>query len=223
MNKPYTYSLTLSQINEALDEHSPLLHPYAERHLKAKLNICIEWANKVADISKPKDCFRNFATLKLGPHSTFPVFGDGNYYNDEIRGFEDWIRYLHIARCTELNVDDSNSSYEKIRLQGGRLLVTEPHMTTSMGVSGEESNHLLDVDDCPPIGLWVDYIDTPEIVEIPQSGGQRYFRNDGYIISYIPQSFIELVQLGIDVNAEECIYWLEDQKHVSGKIIKSWI
>ena len=162
-------------------------------------------------------------TLKTGSQSNFPILGTGKWHEAEIRGYDDWIHYLHMERCDELGVEHTHSNDEKVDLFGGRLLVMEPASTTSTGVSAIETEHLLDVDDFPPIGLWVDYINTPEVVQIREYGEFRYLRNEGYILSYVPQSFVSSVQAGIDVNAEECIYWLEDLHHVSRDIIKSWI
>ena len=215
-------SLTPSQLNQALDNFSPLLNPFTEKQLKRRLKVCVLWANKVGDRLRPKECFREFATLELGPNSNLPIFGVGTTSESEIVGMNDWMDNLHSNRRKELESDRPfvNDEKEKVDLAGGRLLVMEPASTIWDGVSSAETEYLLDVCDFPPIGLWVAFIDTPKIVN---EDNVPYFRNDGYILSYIPPMFVDLVQAGMEVNAVDCIYWLDAQKHISGKIIQSWI
>jgi len=45
-------------------------------------------------------------------------------------------------------------------------------------------------------------------------------RHDSYILSYIPKSFVPMVQEAIDTNPEECIIWLEDEMHFTAQIFK---
>lgn len=213
--------LSPSQLNKALDKYSALIHVKRAGTLRHKINVCARWANKVADISNPKNCFRDLSMLGFNKDLKLPECNLGSYSDGIIRGYDDWMFYLHSARCDDLNIDRFKSD-DALTLAGGRLFVMEPHMTTAMGVSGAETVDFLDVDDCPPIGLWIDYIQMSKIVNYA-GHGQPYLSQSGYILSYIPAQFIDLVQRGIDVNAEECILWLDDHKHASAEIIRSWM
>jgi len=220
-SKNKNQSLNPEQVNEALDAFSALHHPNGARLLRQRINRCVRWANKVADISNAKSCFRNLGVFSCDEPYDFPVFTSKAGKLSDNLTYDDWMWDLDNARLQELG-EDLGRGDDLINLAGGQLLVAEPWGTTCTGISSEETNELFDLNDLPPIGLWVAYIGTPEIVPGNAEFHPPYFRDDGYILSYVPSSFVELVQRGIDVNIEDCIYWLEGQDHVSAKIIKSW-
>ena len=211
-----------TQVNEALDSFSELYHPRVAARLRQKINLCVQWANNVADVAEVKNCFRNIGSFSLSESHTFPVFKTRSDKMFENLTYQDWMSTLHDTRRKDLGEERLLGSNDFIDLAGGRLLVVEPWGTTWTGISCTETGAFFDINDLPPIGLWVEYISTPEIVSGTPKEHPPYFRDDGYILSYVPKSFLEVVQRGIDVNAEECIYWLEDQEHISGAIIKSW-
>lgn len=58
------------------------------------------------------------------------------------------------------------------------------------GAAQAETGGWFDADNIPPSDTWICMVDE-------------------MLISWVPASFVELVQGGIDVNPEECICWLE--------------
>ena len=214
--------LSPTQINAALDSFSELHHPRAAERLRRKINLCVTWANQFADVSDPENCFRNLGRFSESATYQFPVFKTKDGKVSENNSYQDWMSTLHDARRKELGPDQVHASGDRINLAGGRLLVAEPWGSTWTGVGTVETDGVFDINDLPPSGLWVEYIATPKIVSTTPSLHPAYFRDDGYVLCYIPSAFIEMVQSAIDVNCEDCIYWLEDQEHVSAKIITSW-
>jgi len=75
-------------------------------------------------------------------------------------------------------------------LHRGRLLLYVPSENISDGASQHSSNGFFDVNDCPPWDLWLQY-------------------SDRTLISWVPEILLPLAQAGIDVNAVECIRWLD--------------
>ena len=215
-------SLSPMQVNDALDSLSELYHPRIAARLREKINVCVQWTSKVADISDAKNCFRNLGTFSQSLSHNFPVFTTKHGKASENLSYQDWMSTLHEARRKELGSERVHSADDTIELAGGRLLVVEPWGSTWTGVGKAETGEFFDINDFPPIGLWVAYIATPKIISATPKEHPPYFSDDGFVLCYIPRSFIEMVQSAIDVNCEECIYWLEDQVHVSAKIIASW-
>jgi len=179
-------------------------------------------ANKNADISDPENCFRNLGCFSESATHKFPVFKTKHGKVSENNSYQDWMSTLLDARRKELGPDLVHSAGDTIELAGGRLLASEPWGSTWTGVGTVETDGFFDINDLPPIGLWVEYIATPKIVSATPRVHPAYFSDNGYILCYIPRAFIEMAQSAIDVNCEDCIYWLEDQEHVSAEIIMSW-
>lgn len=87
-------------------------------------------------------------------------------------------------------------------LAKGRLLVYWPNGNLADGASANETNGFFDVDNIPPWDTWVAYF--------YESGQSNYQSN--YLVSWIPEVFIELASSGIEVNPEQCISWLDEVK-----------
>jgi hypothetical protein len=71
----------------------------------------------------------------------------------------------------------------------GRMLIYVPEANVSDGASEAASSGFFDLYDAPPWDVWVAY-------------------SDGTLLAWVPPQLIGLAQMGIDVNAVECISWL---------------
>ena len=70
----------------------------------------------------------------------------------------------------------------------GRILLFVPSETLFDGAAQQSSNGFFDVNNVPPWDTWVDFVDRA-------------------IVCWVPTVLVDAVQMGIDVNPEECIRW----------------
>ena len=104
------------------------------------------------------------------------------------------------------------------KLMGGRMLVMRPNDTLSDGLSKQITRGFFDVNNLPPPMLTVALVDCPEFYRPDKD---IILQQDYYILSYIPKSFVPMVHEAINTNPEECILWLENEKHFTAQIFKS--
>lgn len=88
--------------------------------------------------------------------------------------------------------------------QGGRLLFYDADGSLFDGAAEAESRGFLDADNAPPWDTWLGFIREPDIA------GRRWCQT--YVLAWIPPAFVPAVDLGIQVNPEECILWANDPK-----------
>lgn len=72
---------------------------------------------------------------------------------------------------------------------GGRMLTYVPSESLFDGAAEVQSKGFFDYDNAPPWDTWIAY-------------------SDRTLLSWVPGELVPLVQLGIDVNPEECIRWM---------------
>jgi hypothetical protein len=75
----------------------------------------------------------------------------------------------------------------------GKILSIELDDSFWDGCSEDQSDGFIDQFDCPPIDTWVYLVDNP---------GNRV------LYAWVPQQFVELVDIAIAVNALECLSWM---------------
>ncbi len=83
---------------------------------------------------------------------------------------------------------------------GGKLLAFVPAQSLWDGASEEETGGFFDTDNTPPWDTWVQFV---------RDSYQKESNDVWYLLSWIPEAFINLAQSGIDVNPEGCIFWAE--------------
>ena len=202
---------TTRDLNEILEETSR--HKYWNGFSRPDFDECVQWANKVADPAAPEACFRKLR-IDDGFTSNFP-----SAYHSQI--------LLSRARAEDMGyeIDQLYGPLTSPDLKGGRMLVMRPNDTLSDGIANEITSGFFDVENLPPPMLTIALVDAPEFIGNREFIGGRnsiYLRQDFYILSYVPKSFIPMVQEAIDTNAEDCILWLEDEKHFTAQIFKSY-
>lgn len=87
-------------------------------------------------------------------------------------------------------------------LAGGRLLAFAPSDSLSDGCAEQETGGFLNTENAPPWDTWIGVI--------------REITGREYLLSWIPPAFVELVSLGIEVNPEECIWWIDADLQLLG-------
>jgi hypothetical protein len=92
-------------------------------------------------------------------------------------------------------------------LAGGRLLGYVPDDNLADGAAEAATWEYFDVDNVPPWDTWVGYV---------SEAGRR-----GYLVSWVPPCFVELVGGGIAVNPEECLWWLDERDTELARLLRS--
>lgn len=87
-------------------------------------------------------------------------------------------------------------------LAGGRLLAFAPSESLFDGCAEQETGGFLNTENAPPWDTWIGVI--------------REITGREYVLSWIPSAFVELVSLGIEVNPEECIWWVDADLQLLG-------
>jgi hypothetical protein len=90
-------------------------------------------------------------------------------------------------------------------LNCGRLLAFAPDGTLQDGAANVATDGFLDDDNIPPWDTWVWYV-----TDDPVNNLEWWRGCDSYLLSWVPDSLIEVVASGIWVNPEECIRWATD-------------
>ena len=81
----------------------------------------------------------------------------------------------------------------------GRLFAYHPEENLCDGAAVAESEGFLDVENAPPWDTWVGWIEG--------NAGQP---ESGCLLAWVPGVFCPHANGGVEVNAEECIYWLPE-------------
>jgi len=91
-----------------------------------------------------------------------------------------------------------------------KLLVCQVSSSLHDGASQYESKGYLDLVDIPPWDTWI-LFGTDTFITYPLSEAEK----KGYLVSWVPASFVDDVQKGIDANTTGCLQWSQDVDHSS--------
>ncbi len=109
---------------------------------------------------------------------------------DELGSDSDWLQTVSevVSKRSAQNQQNPSVEAQSISIDSGRFLIYFPHENLADGAAQVGSNGFFDVNNVPPWDLWVSF-------------------SEGALISWVPLGLIELAQMGIDANPEECIRW----------------
>ena len=116
-------------------------------------------------------------------------------------GFDDVICDLGSVRrykLQNLNVDAMTIGQS---LRSGRFLCFFPDANLTDGAAESETDGFFDAYNNPPWDTWVGYF---------VDRHQEVISCFSYVLCFVPNDLIPLVDRGIVVNPEECIQWLEN-------------
>lgn len=110
---------------------------------------------------------------------------------DELRTDSDWFQAVSevVSKRRERKKRDSPVEDDFAFVDLDRLLIYFPHENPADGAAEVSSNGFYDANNVPPWEIWVSF-------------------SDGALISWVPLGLIEVAQMGIDANPENCIRWL---------------
>ena len=106
------------------------------------------------------------------------------------------------TRSKLLNEHDYGIAAEPLK---GRLLLYYPYLSLSDGAAELVSKGFFDTNNEPAWDVWV-FCDRDERVSNPQDYGT-------YLLCWIPNRLIDLVEQGIRINPEACLEWATESKH----------
>lgn len=125
------------------------------------------------------------------------------------QGYDDIVCDIGFSRQRYLGYNKIPIPKGKPNLAGGRLLVYYPDLQLSDGAAEVATDGFFDVFNLPPFDTWLTFIEDSALQHMHQK----------QLLCYIPASAVHLADLGISVNPEECILWLEDTNGAT----KNWI
>jgi hypothetical protein len=90
-------------------------------------------------------------------------------------------------------------------LHTGRLLIFDPDQTTTDGAPTVSTGGFFNDDDVPAWDTWIAYV-----IGDPISGGNDGRHWDSYVLSWVPDSLVAMVEDGMDCISIPCHYWVDD-------------
>lgn len=150
--------------------------------LRRKITDTKQWQNAMALLKQIRDSLgpidRKLRSTELKPSFGLDGFGDDALWARAVA--EVVARRSQLTAAKSAETGDSNI--------GGRLLLYTPSENLACGAAEASSNGFFDVNNVPPWDIWVDF-------------------SEGTLVSWIPPALLDVAQMGIYVNPEECIRW----------------
>lgn len=153
-----------------------------KRDPRRKITDTKSWKSAMALFKEIRDSLGPMDRKMRSPELK-PSFGFDELGNDTL-----WAQAVAevVARRSRLT---AGTSAEKGDMSvGGRLLLYSPNENLACGAAEASSNGFFDVNNVPPWDIWVDF-------------------SEGTLVSWVPPALIDVAQMGIDANPEECIRW----------------
>lgn len=134
---------------------------------------------EILDSSRP--ILSGFRSSKLRP--SLPI--------DEYKTESDWSNAVDdvVVKRSRILKQEWTSQHSTLA-KGGRLLLYFPLENLADGAAQVNSAGFYDVDNVPPWDIWIGF-------------------SRGALISWVPPTLIEIAQMGIDANPENCIQWAD--------------
>jgi hypothetical protein len=110
---------------------------------------------------------------------------------------------------------DTAQTLERARSEEGKLLLYYPDANLYDGAAELHSRGYFDVDNAPPWDTWMYYVQDDVCWKEPgeqQRGGDDAPGDtafSSFLVSWVPQQFVELADAGIWANPERCIIWAD--------------
>jgi hypothetical protein len=117
------------------------------------------------------------------------------------RQWQQHVEQLAMKRAALLHTQDT-SFLQLLQLRpGGRLLAFDLQGTLSDGAAKLATQGFFDDDNVPAWDTWISYV-----VAITVSS-TSWHPFDSYLLSWVPEPLVDVVEAGIYVNPEKCIRW----------------
>jgi hypothetical protein len=150
--------------------------------LRPKIAETKQWQNATALWKQIRDSLGpmdgKLRSPELKPSRDLDEFGDDALWAQAV--LEVVARRSRLTAGTPAENRDMNV--------GGRLLLYCPSENLACGAAKDSSNGFFDVNNVPPWNIWIDF-------------------SEGTLVSWVPPGLLDVAQMGIDANPEECIRW----------------
>lgn len=114
-----------------------------------------------------------------------------NWQSNDVTTEAGWSNAVAEVVAARSRLLEQRSSAEPPEfVKSGRLLLYFPSENLACGAAHESSGGFYDFDNVPPWDLWVGFADRA-------------------LVSWVPPRLIVAAQMGIDVNPENCIQWMQ--------------
>jgi hypothetical protein len=152
------------------------------RWLRREITDTEQWQKAMALLGQIRDSLgpmdRNLRSPELKPSLGLDESGDDALWAQAVAEV--------VARRSRLT---AGTSTEKRDMNvAGRLLLYSPSENLACGAAEASSNGFFDVNNVPPWDIWIDF-------------------SEGTLASWVPPALVDVAQMGIYVNPEECIRW----------------
>ena len=120
------------------------------------------------------------------------------------RQWQQNVEQLAMKRATLLYTQGT-SFLQPLQLRpSGRLLAFDPQGTLSDGAANLATQGFFDDDNVPAWDTWISFV----VESTVNSTSWHSFAS--YLLSWVSEPLVEVVEAGINVNPEECIRWAAD-------------
>jgi hypothetical protein len=152
------------------------------RGLRREITDTKQWQKAMALLKQIQDSLgamdRNLRSPELKPSFGLDEFGDDALWAQAVAQV--------VAQRSQLT---AGTSAEKRDMNiGGRFLLYSPSENLACGAAEASSNGFFDVNNVPPWDIWVDF-------------------SEGTLVTWVPPALLDVAQMGISANPEECIRW----------------
>jgi hypothetical protein len=150
--------------------------------MRRKITDTKQWQHAMALLKQVRYSLgpmdRKLRSPELKPSFKLDEFGDDALWAKAVAEV--------VARRSRLTA--GTSAPERNTNIGGRLLLYTPSENLACGAAEASSNGFFDVNNVPPWDIWVEF-------------------SERTLVSWVPPALIDVAQMGIYVNPEECIRW----------------
>jgi hypothetical protein len=150
--------------------------------LHRKITDTEQWQNAMALLKQIRDSLGPMAG-KLRSPELKPSFGLDEFRDDAL-----WAQAVTEVVRRRSRLTARTSDEKRDMNVGGRLLLYSPSENLACGAAEASSNGFFDANNVPPWDIWVDF-------------------SEGTLVSWVPAILLDVAQMGIYVNPEECIRW----------------
>lgn len=121
------------------------------------------------------------------------------------RQWQQNVEQLSMKRAALLQNQDFSLRQPRTPLVGGCLLIYDYNASTSDGAANLATQGFINDDNEPAWDTWIAYV-----MGDPVNGSRYYHPFDSYLLSWVPDSLVEVVQHGMDCNSDVCQHWITD-------------
>jgi hypothetical protein len=163
-----------------------------------RLADTVTWCTAHASVERPATSLRSPELNPVAPRTEIQA-------GDMWEGAGGLVESLVAMRSRQLRKMQLEPTLPAAHLADGQLLVYFPYLNLTDGTAAEVSLGFLDGVDAPPWDTWVWFgFDATRW----EYGGD--VSDACYLVAWIPQAFVALVDAGRRVTITDCVVWLSD-------------